>query len=188
MNFNEESLEVTSKRISQQDLFLSGEAEDRIQRLIDKLQAVRLVKITLGDNPQDAQIEVAHEALIRNWRTLVDWIDDERENKRQRFRLESKAKEWQSKGKTADALLRGSLLEDAEQYRDDEGILGEFINRSSRYKKNQLRWLIGSLSFIILLLSGLTLFAFYQKNKADLQRDSSHLRQLLMANKVWNHW
>ena len=167
VNFNEESLEVTNRRIPQQDLFLSGEAEDRIQRVIDKLQAVRLVKITLGDNPQDAQIEVAHEALIRNWGTLVDWIDDERENKRQRLRLESKAKEWQSKGKTTDALLRGSLLEDAEQYKDDKGLLGEFIKRSSRYKKNQFRLLIGGSSFIILLLVSLTVFAFNQKNKAE---------------------
>ena len=181
VNFNEESLEVTSKRIPLQDLFLSGEAEDRIQRVIDKLHGVRLVKITLGDNPLDAQIEVAHEALIRNWGTLVDWIDDERENKRQRLRLESKAREWLSKGKISDALLRGSLLEDAEQYKDEDGILGEFVRRSSRYKKNQSRLQIGFSIFLITILSGLTIFAFYQKGKADKFRKIAEIQRDIFA-------
>ncbi|MDJ0714805.1 MAG: WD40 repeat domain-containing protein [Prochloraceae cyanobacterium] len=184
VNFKEESLEVTSKRIPKKDLFLAGEAEDRIQRAIAKLKAARLVKITLGDNPQDDQIEVAHEALIRNWGTLVDWIEDERENKRQRLRLESKAKEWQSKGKTKDALLRGSLLEDAQQYRDDEGILGEFVRRSSRYKKNQLRWMIGSFISIISILSVSLIFATSQQYRAQICCQKAELKRYILASEA----
>ena len=184
VNFQEESLEVTSKRIPLQDLFLGGEAKDRIERVIEELKSARLVKITPGDNPQDDQIEVAHEALIRNWGTLVDWIEDERENKRQKLRLISKAKEWQSKGKTKDALLRGSLLEDAQQYRDELGILGEFIRRSSRYKNNRLRWMIGSVIFVVSLLSGLTIFAFFQKSQADKYRQTAELQRDILASEA----
>ncbi|MEM9276226.1 MAG: cell envelope integrity protein TolA [Cyanobacteria bacterium P01_F01_bin.143] len=165
VNFNEESLEVTSKRIPQQNLFLSGEAGDRIQRVIDKLHAARLVKIALGDSLQDGQIEVAHEALIRNWGTLVDWIDDERENKRQRLRLESKAKEWQSRGKTKDALLRGSLLEDAMKYSnlDLNDLEKEFIKRSIRSQNKTKNLLLAISTLVTLALSILSIWAVHAR-------------------------
>ena len=78
------------------------------------------------------------------------------------------------------------MLEDAEKYKDEEGILGEFIKRSSRYKKNQFRLLISGFSLIVLLLSGLSLFAFafYQKSKADRYRKKAEIEKAILESEA----
>ena len=68
-------------------MYQAGEARDRVDRVLDKLIEARLVRLTEGDTPDDAQLEVAHEALVRNWFRLVNWLEDERVNMRQRLRL-----------------------------------------------------------------------------------------------------
>ena len=74
-----EGLEVTSNRVRRQSLYGAGKARaDRVDRVLDKLIAARLIRQTAGDTPADAQVEVAHEALVRNWPRLVAWLDEER--------------------------------------------------------------------------------------------------------------
>ncbi|WP_017302003.1 hypothetical protein [Nodosilinea nodulosa] len=106
-----EGLEVTSNRIPRQDLYRSGEAPDRIDRVLEKLIQARLVRLTAGDSQDDAQVEVAHEALIRNWPRLVDWLEEDRLILRQRLRLTEAAEQWQARGQDASMLWRGALLE-----------------------------------------------------------------------------
>src|SRR5581483_4650169 len=89
-----EGLEVTSNRIRRAALYRENEAHDRIDRVLEKLIRARLVRTSGGDTPGDEQIEVAHEALVRNWPTLVDWLEDERSALSVRRRLETKEAEW----------------------------------------------------------------------------------------------
>ncbi len=109
-------LEVTNNRIRQQELHQLGIDPGRINRVLDKLCAARLVRRTPGATPDDTQIEVAHEALIRNWPRLIEWLDDERISLRQRLRLTDTAKEWEARNYPKAILLRGELLEEAQQY------------------------------------------------------------------------
>ena len=70
-----EGREVTSNRIRRDEVFRAGEARDRVERVLDRLIGeARLVKLTEGETEADAQIEVAHEALVRNWPRLVGWL------------------------------------------------------------------------------------------------------------------
>jgi hypothetical protein len=108
-----EGLEITSNRIRRDDLFSLGEARDRVERVLGKLKKARLVRLTESDNPEDTQVEVAHEALVRNWHQLVDWLEDERENLRERQRLTVAAEQWKKFDKDIGALWRGSVLEQA---------------------------------------------------------------------------
>lgn len=82
-------LEVTSSRVAVAELLSTGEDTGRVARVLEKLLAARLLKQSEGDVAADRQVEVAHEALVRNWPQLVEWLDDERENLRQRRRLVS---------------------------------------------------------------------------------------------------
>ncbi|MEP0786237.1 GAF domain-containing protein [Trichocoleus sp. DQ-A1] len=125
-----EGLEVTSNRIQRKTLYQAGEARDRVDRVLDKLIQARLVRLTEGDTPDDAQVEVAHEALIRNWPRLVEWLEDERINLRRRWRLAVAAEDWQARGRDKSALLRGSLLAEAQRYEDLNALEVEFIQRS----------------------------------------------------------
>lgn len=114
-------IEVTSSRILRSALYKAGVARDRTDRVLERLvEESRLLKLTHGDDPADAQVEVAHEALVRNWPRLVDWLGEERERLRQRFLLRDIARQWAAQDSAPDAaiLLRGRALEDAEQYDD----------------------------------------------------------------------
>jgi WD40 repeat protein len=111
-----EGLEVTSNRIRRSALYRENEARDRIDRVLEKLIRARLVRTSGGDTPGDEQIEVAHEALVRNWPTLVDWLEDERSALSVRRRLETKAAEWVRLGRGNSGLLDREQLREAEHW------------------------------------------------------------------------
>lgn len=111
-----DGLEVTSQRIRRAELYRANEAHDRIDRVLDKLIGARLVRVTSGETRDDEQIEVAHEALVRNWPTLVGWLDDERAALSARRRLEAKADDWVRLGRGSSGLLDREQLHEAEHW------------------------------------------------------------------------
>lgn len=113
-----EGLEVTSNRVRQGVLYQTGEARDRVERVLQKLVDADLVRLTTGERPEDTQVEVAHEALVRNWPRLVGWLEDERARIRERLRVTDAAEQWLKLGRDPGALLRGALLEEALRYPD----------------------------------------------------------------------
>ncbi|MCA9977434.1 MAG: SUMF1/EgtB/PvdO family nonheme iron enzyme, partial [Anaerolineales bacterium] len=125
-----EGLEVTRNRIRRKALYQAGEAQDRVDRVLDKLISSRLLHLTRSSSTNDDQVEVAHEALVRNWPRLVEWLDEERVVLRKRLRLTSLAQNWESLGRDADALLRGALLREALEYSDLNELEREFITAS----------------------------------------------------------
>lgn len=76
--FANNSYEIISRSVRLQDLYESGDAPERIDDILMKLINARLVKSTLGDIPENNEYAIVHEALIRNWPRLVNWIDDMR--------------------------------------------------------------------------------------------------------------
>lgn len=130
-----EGLEVTSSRIRRDDLYQAGEARDRVDRVLQKLIDARLLRLTEGDTPADRQVEVAHEALVRNWPRLVEWLDEERERIRERVRLTEAAEQWEKVGRDPGALLRGALLEAARRYNDLNQTEAAFVYASEAARR-----------------------------------------------------
>jgi energy-coupling factor transporter ATP-binding protein EcfA2/molybdopterin-guanine dinucleotide biosynthesis protein len=126
-------LEFTSKRIRRAQLYQGGEAAYRIDEVVGRMLSARLLRQTDAGTP-DEQLEVAHEALVRNWRRLVDWLEEERERLRSQQRLLTAAESWKNLGEDPTALLRGALLDEALRLPSDE--LGdperEFLRASLR--------------------------------------------------------
>lgn len=125
-----EGFEVTSNRVRRRTLYLAGYAKDRVDRVLNKLVDAGLVRLTYGEIPADDQVEVAHEALVRNWPTLVGWLEDERVTLRKRLRLTAAAEQWLELGNDPGALLAGSLLEEALEYDDLNDLETEFVRAS----------------------------------------------------------
>lgn len=112
-----EGLEVTSSRVRRADLLRIGEDPGRIERVLEKFAQTRLLRVS-GASDEDRQVEVAHEALVRNWPTLAQWLEEERDTLRHRRRLTVAATQWEALGRDPGALLRGAALEEAERYGD----------------------------------------------------------------------
>ena len=125
-----EGLEVTSNRIRRADLYNTGEDPGRVDRVLKKLIDARLVRQTEGETAEDVQVEVAHEALVRNWPQLMEWLEDERERVRKRIRLTIRAEEWKSRDYDDDALLRGQMLHEALTVEDLNDLETQFVQAS----------------------------------------------------------
>ncbi|MGE5224580.1 MAG: BTAD domain-containing putative transcriptional regulator, partial [Omnitrophica WOR_2 bacterium] len=78
----------------------STEVEEVLNRLVE----ARL--ITLGEGTA----EVAHEALIREWPTLREWLDQNREGLRILHHLAETVQEWEHLGHDPGILYRGARL------------------------------------------------------------------------------
>ena len=63
-------------------------------------------------------VDVAHEALIRNWSLLRTWLDENRELLQRQRRIERAAKEWSAleHSRSPEYLLHGDRLIEAEDY------------------------------------------------------------------------
>jgi len=161
-----EGLEITSNRVPRSALYQKSEANDRIDRVLGKLIQSHLIRFSDGDIAADEQVEVTHEALLRNWPHLVEWLEEERVRLRQRQRLTAAAEEWQRLGQDPSALWRGTLLEEARLYNDLSHLEKKFIQAG---RTQQYRWglvLVYGLSTIIVVLLCIGAFAVTQSIQA----------------------
>jgi len=106
-----EGLEVTRARVSRADLFEGAESRDWVEEALAALVAARLVRVT-GEGDR-AQVEIGHEALVRNWPRFIEWVAERRDALRSRFVLSNGALRWNASGHEARLLLRGAELREA---------------------------------------------------------------------------
>ena len=124
-----DGLEFTRRRVPRKLLY-ADEANDRVDRVLDRWTDARLLHVVKGHVDDDDQIEVAHEALVRNWPRLVEWLEDERLALRNRLRLGRQAEDWDVRGREDSLLIRGALLAEAMEYTDLTPLEREFVERS----------------------------------------------------------
>jgi len=182
-----EGLEVTSNRIQRETLYRSGEARDRIDRVLDKLIRARLVRLTEGDTPADAQIEVAHEALVRNWPRLVDWLGEERETLRRRLRLTASAEQWKALNKNSGALLRGLPLEEALRYQDLNELETEFVQSSISHEQKKRLSVRVVVATVFVLLATVVAIAGYQWRIAESERAKAEVERANVETEKAKH-
>jgi serine/threonine protein kinase/WD40 repeat protein/DNA-binding SARP family transcriptional activator len=121
-----EGVEDTRRRVLQSELdslFTTGQqatnGDNNSQFKIDRspftiLTAfgnARLLSFDHDPSSREPTVEVAHEALLREWPQLREWMDESRVDVRQQRLLGSAATAWSSTDRDAAYLLRGSRLE-----------------------------------------------------------------------------
>lgn len=111
--------ETTRRRIRVQELEKIGHAPQNVERVLAKLVEARLVRRSAGETPADDQVEVADEALIRNWPLLVTWLEDLRAQLMRVRRFEALAEEWERFNREY-GFLDAKQVEDAEEWMASE--------------------------------------------------------------------
>jgi serine/threonine protein kinase/tetratricopeptide (TPR) repeat protein len=88
---------------------------------IDRFIQARLL-VADTDPHGEITVSVAHEALLREWQRVREWLSENREFLRMRDRLEASLKLWLSRGRQKDDLLRpGLALAEGEKLAADYG-------------------------------------------------------------------
>jgi V8-like Glu-specific endopeptidase len=122
-------LDITSNRVTREELHTVA-ARDNVEYVLEKWVTAGLLRVTAASDPKNDQIEVMHEALIRNWPLLVGWVEEKREDERRRLRLTSAAQQWLEHNRDPGGLLGGTLLEEALAYSDLDKDESEFVAAS----------------------------------------------------------
>lgn len=94
----------TRRRARLDELVPAGRGDTAGRAILDRLVAARLV---VAD---DQTAEVAHEALIREWPLLREWLDEDRGSLRLHRAVTEAAAEWVRSGEDPSLLFRGSRL------------------------------------------------------------------------------
>ena len=93
-----------------------SELGEATRALIKRLADARLVVTSREDVTKEETVEVAHEVLIRHWAQLKSWLNEDREFLLWRERLRGSRDAWVRSKQDTDALLRGTLLAEAERW------------------------------------------------------------------------
>ncbi len=173
---------VERRRVSLAEL--DAERSDDVARVIDLLADRRMLTVSAGT------VEVAHEALLREWPRLRGWIEEDREGLRIHRGVTAAAEEWRRLGHEDGALFRGSRLADAVEWRaSHEPALNELereflaVSHSRRESERSARRRRIRFAFVGLLaalgaITAVAIVALYQGREAGRQRDIAASREL----------
>jgi WD40 repeat protein len=104
-----EGVEDTKRRVPYRELLpQDADLARTVGRIVDRLTEpeTRLLTVEGGDSAAaGSSVEVAHEALIRNWPRLRQWVEADRSDIRFLHRLTAAAREWADKGRPRDDFL-----------------------------------------------------------------------------------
>ena len=105
-----EGTEDTRRRAALNELVRQSAEATQLRAVLNTLAEARL--ITLNED----SAEVAHEALIREWQRLHEWLTNGREGLLLHRHLTESAHEWVARGYDASELYRGARLAQAREW------------------------------------------------------------------------
>ena len=199
-----EGAQDTRRRVAKTELLGLGKAQD-VEALLAHLTSSRL--ISTGRAGQETFVEISHEALIREWPALSEWLTVNREELSLERRVQQQAEEWQRLNHDADALLKGTRLAQAEDWLathpNAPTQLRHFLHASvaaraeaahkvresqerelARQKATavRLRWFSGALAAMLLVVMGATWFAYHQQVLLESRALAAHSGELLLRD------
>ena len=178
-----EGTEDTRRRAQVDELVTRAEEKADLETVVNRLVDGRLLTTGQDEVTGARVVDVAHEALIRGWPRLRDWIDEDRETLRAHRRLTEASTEWDASGLDEAFLYRGGRLA-AWQDRPLEALndlelafLTASRQREARERTARRRRVRLALIGLSAALAVISVLAF----QAVRQRDLAFSRELVMG-------
>jgi WD40 repeat protein/DNA-binding CsgD family transcriptional regulator len=191
-----EGAEDTRRRVQRTELLAITPDPEIMDELIDLYAVSRLFSLDNDPSTRRPIVEVAHEAILREWERLRNWLNESREDIRQQRIVARAAIEWSAHGQDISYLLTGSRLEQLEEWyevtalnltpgeqmfitasmdeRDQRRLADEQREaRESRLEQrayNRLRALVGVFAGAALIAIILLVFLFNAFNNVEAER------------------
>jgi formylglycine-generating enzyme required for sulfatase activity len=120
-----EGVEYTRRRANLDELIPKTTVKSDVEDVIDILTKARLITTSSCENngqigeridenaAREIQVEVSHEALIREWPSLHSWLDDNQGKLRVHRHVTEATEQWINRGKDSSVLFRGARLSEA---------------------------------------------------------------------------
>ena len=110
-----EGTDDTRRRVLQSELMALAEDADQVNDVIDHLGRYRLLTFDHDPDTRAPVVAIAHEALIREWSRLRNWLDDNREDLLLQRRMAQATAEWHNLNRDASFLASGTRLAQFEE-------------------------------------------------------------------------
>jgi formylglycine-generating enzyme required for sulfatase activity len=156
--------------------------------LVARLASERLVVTNQAENKQDT-VEVVHEALIRHWGQLRQWLEQDRDFLAWLHGLRTDLARWQA---GSGSLLQGASLAVAGEWlakraADLNQTEQAYITASlaQRHKQEQRRrWLLAGAVAAAVVMAALAVFSFAQFQEATAQRNVAQAASTAVAKQL----
>lgn len=99
----------------------AGSSAGDVLRIVEAWAQARLLTLDRHANSRAPTVEVAHEALLRDWPRLRGWLDEDRDAIVALGQIREAAASWAGLDRDPGALYRGARLDTALQLADQEG-------------------------------------------------------------------
>ncbi len=106
----EDAVEGLRRRVRRSQLGAMEVDPAAMALAIDEFENQRLLTFDRDPVTREPTVEVAHEALLRDWGRLTEWIETARDDVKTERRLAAEAADWEQGGRDPSFLLRGSRL------------------------------------------------------------------------------
>lgn len=117
-----EGTDDTRRRVLQSELLSLNQQSRAMPNVIEQFGKYRLLTFDHDPQTRSSTIEVAHEALIRQWERVRTWLDENREALRLHRRLTSATDEWNQARRDPSFLARGVRLQQFESMNKESSI------------------------------------------------------------------
>lgn len=140
-----EGTEDTRRRVAKIGLVTAKHSEPLVNEVVQALANANLVVtselISKGNQERVAIVDVAHEALIRNWPQLRQWLEGNRDLLRQQRKIELAAEEWsrQPQKQQQGYLLQGRQLAEANAFKKKHSEALPLSAQAERYLVRSLK-------------------------------------------------
>jgi len=201
----------TRLRVLQSELVERSDDPDAAQAVLAAYAAARLLSFDREPRTGAPTVEVAHEALLREWSLLRGWLDRARDDLRAEQRLRAAAREWDESGRDPSFLARGGRLAALDHWVQrwtagmgwTPGALERDYLAASRAQRaaaereederaarelqlerravRQLRAVAVLLATAVVATTALTAFGFSQQHRAEREAAVSQVRALAAA-------
>ncbi|MCG8418169.1 MAG: CHAT domain-containing protein [Proteobacteria bacterium] len=137
-----------------------------------------------GESDGSATVEVAHEALIRKWRRLRDWMAEDRVKLRELKQIERWTAEWKERRTLLHDAALGHALHVQEQYRDDldpasrQMIAESLAKKQKLERKERFHKRSAFVAAVVMTLVSIVAVTYWQKNKSQNERIDAQRKDL----------
>ena len=122
VTIGESGTENTRRRVAQSELMSITADANAMNAVIDAFDRSRLLTFDRDPITRERTVEVAHEALIREWAQLQIWLGESREDLLMHRRLQLAAEEWRRANQDSSYLAAGGRLQQLESWRAESNI------------------------------------------------------------------
>ncbi|KND39573.1 nSTAND1 domain-containing NTPase [Streptomyces acidiscabies] len=173
---------TTFRRRTRRELLQEARDPAQVPPVVDAFTEARLLTQS-GGRRGDGTVEITHEALLRGWELLDNWIAPGNETSLVRQEVWEAAVRWSDgEHRDRDALFRGGRLNHARSWAavadpaDVTPLAAEFLHASGAQERRTRRLRRGAVavvSALALIASALAVYALDRRREAVEQRDEA---------------